>query len=783
MTPRMRADFAGGGGSMKWSLAAQLRVGFAAALLLVLGIAAAAWWIALTFERGIVRAYETQLRSTVQLAEAQSAFWQLRFDVWRFMAGRPEDRGQTLEEQGALYAIIEERLAAYHKDASSEDERRTLTALRGYYQRYKQVQPKFFELWQAGEKDDANAWLALTVAPFGDETMRAFETQIMLQRSFVERDRLESERKARYALDLVAAITIALAAMLVLGYISAMRMLRPIRALRARAEGIVREQFGETSGASTSKNEVAALDESFQWMSDQLLAHAESLRHSVERLDFLLRATPAVIWTSAARQPFGRTFISANVRALLDYEPEDFLRDPEFWLRNIHPEDRARVVDGLAAIEQEDSHAHEYRFRHKNGSWRWLRADLRVARDVSGVPRELIGYWIDITARILGEKERELVEERLRTALEGGRIAVWEVDAAGKVWLSEQWAVMLGGPKRETWTMFEDLFAGARPADRARILGAAAPVMKGKCQDLAEDVEVRTVTGESRWMQWYARVTERTADGRVARMSGTVFDITARKQAEAEMKLLLERLALVNRLLVEQGRVKTDFMASVTHELRTPLNSVIGFAELLKEEVPGPLNAKQVAFVADILASGRRLLALVEAILEMSRLDAAGVLREREPVEIDAAVEECAAAHRERADARRVGIRVDRAADAGRADLDPKALRRMLDALLDNAIKFNVDGGTVAVSARRTDGWLEIAVADSGIGIAREDRTKLFRPLVQLDAGLARRCGGVGLGLAIARRLAEMHGGTIEVESEPGKGSTFTLRLPVTESP
>ncbi len=114
-------------------------------------------------------------------------------------------------------------------------------------------------------------------------------------------------------------------------------------------------------------------------------------------------------------------------------------------------------------------------------------------------------------------------------------------------------------------------------------------------------------------------------------------------------------------------------------------------------------------------------------------------------------------------------------------ELDPKALRRMLDALLGNAIKFNCEGGTVEVNARHANGALEIAVADTGIGIAQEDLARLFKPLVQLDAGLARRHGGVGMGLALARRLAELHGGTIEVESEPGKGSTFTLRLPMQE--
>mgnify|MGYP001609353750 CR=1 FL=1 len=144
-------------------------------------------------------------------------------------------------------------------------------------------------------------------------------------------------------------------------------------------------------------------------------------------------------------------------------------------------------------------------------------------------------------------------------------------------------------------------------------------------------------------------------------------------------------------------------------------------------------------------------------------------------------LEQRVAAHRKAAEARRIGVALEDPADAGSTELDPKALRRMVDALLDNAIKFNRDGGAVAVSARRDEGWLEIALADTGIGIAREDLAKIFKPLTQLDAGLARQRGGVGLGLALARRLAELHGGTIDVESELGKGSTFTLRLPIRE--
>ena len=1014
-----------GGGSMTWSLTARLRLGFAVALFQVALVCGAAWWLALDYRSDIRIAYGTHLRTAVQLAEAESALWQLRYGFPQFMIGGPEDRQRILGEQDQWYAVVEERLAAYAGTVTNAEGRRALTDLRAAYQRYKQARPKFFELWQAGEKDEATAWLALTTTPFGAETVRAFETQIELQRTHGARQETEAEDDARAALGLVTAITIALLALLVAGYVYAARMLSPIRALRDEALALVRERLGEDVPAGAAGNEIAALESAVRLMSGRLLAHAEALRQSRERLDYLLHTTPAVIYSARAQGDFAATFVSANVRTQLGYEPEEFTADPGFWASHVHPEDRERIFGGLALLHEGGSHVHEYRFRHKDGSWRWMHDELVLVRDSSGAPSELVGSWIDITARAIAEEGLHRAQERLNLALAGGRLAVWDADvASGTVWLSEQWAEVLGEAPRETRTTVEALVALAHPEDRQRLLQASVAVMKGERPEYVEEHRVRTVAGEWRWIQSRGCVSERAADGRAARMSGTNLDITARKTledalqaSEARLRHLLnaspaviysakahgdygatfvsanvraqqghapedflknsgfwannihpderERVLAQRALLFTEGcitgeyrfrhrdgswrwmhdetrlvrdeaggpeelvgswiditarkqaedalqdsearlrllltsspaviwssraegdyartfvgdnvraqlghdaadflgdpkfwlahvhpddvpallaslpaqierghiaheyrfrhgdgtwrwihaeatvlrdangrpqnivgywidvserrqardaiesasRMKSEFMASVTHELRTPLNSVIGFSELLHEEVPGPLNARQAEFVADILASGERLLVLVEGILEMSRLEADAALA-REPVDIAAALAERIAAQRPAAAARGLTMTLDVAADAGSAQLDPRALCRMLDALLDNAIKFNRDGGSVAVRARRHDGRLEIAVADTGIGIAGTDLAKLFQPLVQLDAGLDRRHGGIGLGLALARRLAELHGGSVEVDSEPGKGSTFTLYLPIGE--
>lgn len=623
---------------MKWSLAARLRLGFVVAVLLALGVAATAWWITLAYRDDVSHAYAKDLRAATQLAEVESALWRLRYGLPQFMIGSPEEQKAILDQQEPLHRIVEERLAAYADLAEADDEREAATHLRAAFDRFKRAQPKFFELWAAGDREAALAWRALTTFPFGTTTVRLLEAQIALRQDHAEREQSHADANVRLALSGVTAITITLLVMLIAGYRNALRMLRPIRELRAQAQRTVREQLGETVDEAMRGNEIVALEHSFQHMTEHLLAHANALRQTRDRLQFLVSATPVVIYTAAAHGDVGATYVSANVRSLLGYDPEEFTADPGFWASHIHPEDRERVFADIPALFESGEHTHEYRFSHKNGSWRWMRDEAVLTRNAGGAPQEIVGCWLDVT-------ERHRAQEAIQDAL----------------------------------------------------------------------------------------------------------------------------------------RMKTEFMANVTHELRTPLNSVIGFAELLHEQVPGPLNARQAEFAADILASGQRLLALVEGILEMSRLDAAGTALEREPVDIGAALATRAAAHRALAEAQGLGISLELAPNLGDAELDPRALRRMLDALIDNAIKFNREGGRVTLSARRDGDWLEIAVADSGIGIAHADLAKLFQPLVQLDAGLARRAGGIGLGLALARRLAELHGGTIEVASEPDQGSTFTLRLPIKE--
>jgi signal transduction histidine kinase len=260
------------------------------------------------------------------------------------------------------------------------------------------------------------------------------------------------------------------------------------------------------------------------------------------------------------------------------------------------------------------------------------------------------------------------------------------------------------------------------------------------------------------------------ADGVRSGASRFAYDVTERETAEAvllEAKLEAERA----------NASKTEFVAHMSHELRTPLTSVIGFAEVLYYGMAGPVSDTQRQYLSHIQHSGEHLLSLINDILDLSRIDGGALELRFEPVGVAELVESCVRLVRNRAD--RSGIKLsNRIASGLHVHGDERKLRQVMLNLLSNAVKFTPERGRVRVQARAVDkDIIEVAVTDTGPGISSEDQKKLFRSFSRVGRESDNR-EGTGLGLVITRRLVELHGGTIEVESESGKGSTFTVRLP-----
>jgi signal transduction histidine kinase len=250
------------------------------------------------------------------------------------------------------------------------------------------------------------------------------------------------------------------------------------------------------------------------------------------------------------------------------------------------------------------------------------------------------------------------------------------------------------------------------------------------------------------------------------------------KQLRESYAGLERKVEARTRELEVANRHKSEFLANVSHELRTPLNAIIGFSEVLNERMFGEMNQKQAEYVSDIHASGTHLLSLINDILDLSKVEAGRMELDLAVFDLPSAINDAMTLMRERAERQLVRLRASVDEHLGEITADERKFKQILLNLLSNAVKFTPEGGEVEVRARRFEGKVEIAVRDTGIGIAPEDQAMIFEEFRQVGTDYTKKSEGTGLGLALTRKFVELLGGRIRVESEPGKGSTFTFTLP-----
>jgi PAS domain S-box-containing protein len=273
-----------------------------------------------------------------------------------------------------------------------------------------------------------------------------------------------------------------------------------------------------------------------------------------------------------------------------------------------------------------------------------------------------------------------------------------------------------------------------------------------------------------------------------------------------ELKRFERTLQQQNVELERASRMKSEFLATMSHELRTPLNAIIGFSEVLRDGLMGEMTDQQRTFIGDIYSSGTHLLSLINDILDLSKVEAGKMTLDLEPVEMSSLFMNSLSIIRDRAATQHVRLRTELAEDLGLIQADARKVKQIVYNLLSNAVKFTLEGGQVTLRAGRVPRsevgqlsgsvagrtlplaesdfaeFLQISVADSGIGISPDELEHLFKPFSQIDSGLARKFEGTGLGLAMVKLLAELHGGAVGVESAVGQGSCFTVWLPLRAS-
>ncbi|MFB2917324.1 PAS domain-containing protein [Aerosakkonema funiforme] len=389
-------------------------------------------------------------------------------------------------------------------------------------------------------------------------------------------------------------------------------------------------------------------------ISDRKQAERENERLK-NRLQFVLSSTPAAIYTCQLNPNYGATFISDNIRTLMGYTSEEFLSSSEFWADHINPEDAPRIFAELSHVFERGHNISEYRFLHKDGTYRWVRDEFRLVRDREGNPVEIVGY---------------------------------------------------------------------------------------------------------------------------------IADISDRKQYELQLKETNENLARATRL-------KDEFLANMSHELRTPLNAILGMAEGLQDLVFGSLNERQIRALQTIARSGSHLLEVINDILDVAKIESGQIELNFIRTAIAPLCQSSLTFIKQQALKKNIQLEVKLPANLPDLSIDERRIRQVLINLLNNAVKFTPAAGRITLevslkqdntnsdSAKITSpNCLQIAVIDTGIGIAPENINKLFQPFIQIDSALNRQYTGTGLGLVLVKRIVELHGGQVGVTSELGVGSCFTIELP-----
>jgi PAS domain S-box-containing protein len=413
----------------------------------------------------------------------------------------------------------------------------------------------------------------------------------------------------------------------------------------------------------------------------------------------------------------------------------------------------------------------------------------------------IIGYLLigtDNTARQRVEEERMKLDQRLRdqhfytrSLIESNIDALMTTDPRGIITdVNKQTEALTGRTRDELiGAPFKNCFTDPWRAEA----GINRVLLEGRVTNYELTAQARdgTLTVVS-----YNASTFHDRDRKLQGVFVSARDMTELKRYEATLEQ-------TNAELEQASRMKSEFLANMSHELRTPLNAIIGFSELLKDGLVGPLADRQRGFIGDIFESGNHLLALINDILDLSKVEAGKMELDLEPVPLADLFANSLSIIREKAAERHVRLELDAGSLMGTIRVDARKVKQILYNLLSNAVKFSDDGGHVILRATRVPGsevgqpsgsrpsrgftaptgdyaeYLRISVSDDGIGITEEGLGQLFRPFTQVDSGLNRKFEGTGLGLAMVKLLAELHGGAVCMESAEGVGSVFTVWLPM----
>ena len=502
-----------------------------------------------------------------------------------------------------------------------------------------------------------------------------------------------------------------------------------------------------------------------------LQAREQALRLIMESvLDAIISITEhgmIATFNPAAEKMFGykaHEVIDKNVKILM---PEPYHGEHDGYLKRYSRTNKPHIIGNVREVTG----------RRKDGST--FSMELAVSEHVQDGRRGFTGVIRDITEQQAAENALRESDERYALAIKGANEGIWDWDLkTNYLFVSERLEQIVGVDlvnklKSSGGNLQEDfIFSEIHPDDKPLYRESLIRHLKGKDPLFNCEFRVTRLDNKKRWVR-NRGVALFDASGRAYRMTGSMDDITERKQAE-------EDLIKAKELAEIASRAKTEFLTNVSHELRTPLNAIIGFSELMKTELFGPIgHEKYSEYSHTINDSGQHLLAIINDILDVGRIEVGELDFRPEKVALLPIFESSLRLIQERASM--AGLRLKRNIQHALPTLkaDPRRLKQVLLNLLSNAVKFTPNGGVVILKAHvMKTGTLVLSVSDTGIGMKASDIPKVMTPFVQVDSRLARKYEGTGLGLPLTQALVNQHGAVMKIRSKPGKGTTVSVYFP-----
>ena len=491
------------------------------------------------------------------------------------------------------------------------------------------------------------------------------------------------------------------------------------------------------------------------------------LKESEERFKYLVSSGPSIIYTSKTSGDYSATFISNNVEEKWGYDPAIFINDSEFWISHVHPDDKEHVLKELSDLFEKEHIIYEYRFKLNNGNYHWMRDEVMLIRDDSGNPIETIGSVIDITARVNVEQELKESEEKFRNIAEQTSLGLliqqdgYVKFANSAVADMSEYSIL----EISNWSV-EDLIKIIHEEDLP-LINSKVNKVRSDNFDTSEQFECKIITklGKIKWIEIIAKPIIYL---RKKAVFATFIDITAKKKLEEELK--------------EISRLKSELISRTSHELKTPLVSIKGYADLLLTQHYEELDFYTVSVLHEIKQGCYRLESLIKDLLETSELETGEVILNKLEDDLAFLIRFCVKDLRGLIEMRNHKLLLN-IQDNLIATFEKERIYEVIMNLLSNAIKYTPPNGKISIKSKRKENNIIISVEDNGIGLANEEKEKLFKKFGKIERygkGMDVVSEGSGLGLYISKKIIELHGGDIWVESKGrDKGSTFYFSLPI----